>query len=67
MAHVLVKRGQADNVATYEHFCDTYNDIKDIDPYEINLGSVCIVLQGQSGGLEVYLANSKKEWIKFNK
>ena len=66
MANILVKRGQVDNVAVYEHFCDTTADMANIDPREINLGSVCVVLKGESGGMEVYLATSKKEWIKFN-
>lgn len=66
MANVLVKRGQLDNVATYEHFCDTTADMENINPKEINLGSVCVVLKGKSGGMEVYLATSEKEWIQFN-
>lgn len=62
MAHVMTKRGEQDNVVTYTHFCDTIDDVADIDPAQINLGSVCVVLEGQSGGLEFYIANSNKEW-----
>lgn len=66
MAHVLVKRGNLDNIVTYEHFCDTTADLADIDPKEINLGSTSIVLEGENGGIEIYIANSKKKWIKFS-
>lgn len=65
MANILVKRGQLDNVATYEHFCDITADMENIDPNQINLGSACIVLEGESGGIEVYLANSEKQWIQI--
>jgi len=65
MAHILVKKGEADNIATYTHFCDTLADMPDIDPHEINLGSTCVVLEGANGGIEFYIANSKKEWKKF--
>ena len=62
MAHIMTKRGSQDNIITYEHYCDTMEDRADINPNEITLGSVCIVVQGESGGLEAYVANSHKEW-----
>lgn len=62
MAHIMTKRGSVDNVITYEHICDTATDLNQIDPKEITLGSVAIVLEN---GLEVYMANSKKEWISL--
>lgn len=61
MTHTT-KRGSYDNVITYEHMCDTTEDLQKIKPEYINLGSVAIVLQGDNG-LEVYMANSQKEWI----
>lgn len=61
MTHTT-KRGSYDNVITYEHMCDTTEDLQKIKPEYINLGSVAIVLQGNNG-LEVYMANSQKEWI----
>lgn len=60
--NTMTKRGQLDNVVTYEHFCDTTADLNNIDPQYINLGSVAVVVQGDSG-LEVYIANSNKEWV----
>lgn len=60
----MTKRGTHDNVVTYEHVCDTTEDLQQIDPEYITLGSIAIVLQGQSG-LEVYMANSSKEWISI--
>lgn len=59
---ITSKRGQQDNVVTYEHICDTSNDLNLIKPEYINLGSVAIVLQGNSG-LEIYMATSNKEWV----
>ena len=64
MASVMTKRGQQDNVLTYEHVCDTAADMASIDPEYITLGSICIVLQG-SAGLEAYMANSQKQWISL--
>ena len=64
MANITTKRGSLDNVVTYEHICDTAADLANIDPNEITLGSVAIVLQG-SAGLEVYMATSHKEWISL--
>lgn len=62
MANIMTKRGSEDNVLTYEHICDTKADRDNIDPHYITLGSVCIVLKGESG-LEVYMATSDKEWV----
>ena len=66
MAHKMTKRGNIDNVVTYEHFCDTKADMADINPDEVNLGSVCVVLVDESEGdtLQFYLAKSDKVWIK---
>ena len=62
MANVMTKRGNLDNVVTYEHYCDTREDLNNIDPQYITLGSVAVVLMG-AAGLEVYMATSGKEWI----
>lgn len=58
------KRGQLDNVAAYEHICDTTADLEKIDPHYITLGSIAMILQG-AGGLEVYMANSDQQWISL--
>ena len=59
MAHKMTKRGTQDNEVAYEFMCDTAADLQNIDPKYITLGSVAIVLQGESG-LEVYIATSNK-------
>ena len=59
---ITSKRGAQDNIVTYEHICDTTEDLQKIDPQYITLDSVAIVLQGEAG-LEVYMATSSKEWI----
>ena len=64
MAQIMTKRGGQDNVITYEFVCDSTADLQAIEPKYITLGSVAIVIQGNSG-LEVYMANSKKEWINL--
>lgn len=61
---IMSKRGSADNVVTYEHICDTADDLQTIDPKQITLGSVAIVLKG-AAGLEVYMATSDKEWVQL--
>lgn len=58
------KRGSMDNIITYEHVCDTPEDLAKIDPQYITLGTVAIVLKGQIG-LEIYMATSSKEWVKL--
>ena len=63
MANIMTKRGNQDNVITYEHICDTSADMANIEPQYKTLGSVCIVIQGASGGLEVYIMGSNKEWV----
>ena len=59
---IMSKRGNLDNVVTYEHICDTTADMQKIDSKYITLGSTCIVISGDTGGMEVYLANSNKTW-----
>lgn len=60
----MTKRGSADNIVTYEHFCDTAEDMNNIEPEYITLGSVCVVVSGENG-LTVYIANSNKEWVEM--
>lgn len=62
MATAMTKRGSADNVLTYEFMCDTAADLATIDPKYITLGSVAVVIDG----FEVYIANSKKQWVGLN-
>lgn len=64
MANIMTKRGQHDNVITYEHICDETADLQNIDPQYITLGSVALVLDGTTG-LEVYMAKSDKTWIQI--
>ena len=61
---IMTKRGQADNVLTYEHICDTADDLEKIDPKYITLGSIALVLKG-AAGIEVYMATSDKEWVEL--
>lgn len=63
--NIMTKRGNADNIITYEHFCDTTADLQNIDPHYITLGSIAIVLKGENG-IEIYLADSNKEWIAWS-
>lgn len=65
MAAIMTKRGSQDNIITYEFMCDTVADLATIEPKYITMGSVAIVIEGESG-LEVYMANSKKQWITIS-
>lgn len=60
--NIMTKRGQQDNVITYEHYCDTKADMANIKPEYITLGSVCVVIKGDNDELEIYLAGSDKQW-----
>lgn len=64
MAAIMTKRGNQDNIVTYEFVCDTTADLQTIESEYITIGSVAIVIQGDSG-FEVYMANSQKEWINL--
>lgn len=61
---IMSKRGQQDNIATYEHICDTTADLATIDPKYVTLGSIALVLKG-TAGLEVYMATSTGEWVNL--
>ena len=60
MAHIMTKQGSLDNVVTYEFICDTVSDMNAIENRYRTIGSVAIVLSGESGELEVYISNSSK-------
>lgn len=62
MANIMAKVGRESNVVTFDHYCDTYEDLQQIDPKYISLGSTAIVLEGANGGFEVYMAKSDKTW-----
>lgn len=64
MAHKMTRRGSLDNVITFEHYCDTVADLDNIDPSEINLGTIALVVEG-TAGLEVYMAKSDKTWVRI--
>ena len=64
MASIMSKRGQQDNVITYEHICDTTADLSTITQRYAPLGSVAIVLKG-AAGLEVYMATSDHKWLNI--
>jgi len=59
----MTKRGSQDNVITNEFICDSLEDLNQIDPAYVTLGSVAIILDG---ALEVYMANSNKQWINLS-
>lgn len=65
MAVKMTKCGQADNEITYEFMCDVPADLQAIDPRYITLGSIAVIIEGTTG-FEVYMANSKKQWININ-
>lgn len=62
MAYAMTKCGSQDNIITYEFMCDTTADMNKIENKYRTIGTVAIVLQGESDGLEVYIAGSDKKW-----
>lgn len=63
--NIMTKRGSQDNVVTYEHYCDTTADMDNIDSNYITLGSICIVIKGDNDAMELYIADSNKQWNKM--
>lgn len=63
MANKMTKVGRLDNMVTYEHVCDAYEDLANIPKEYVNLGTIALILHGQSGGLEAYMADSAGEWV----
>ena len=61
MAYKMTKRGSLDNEIANEFFCDTETDLNNIPNELVNLGSVAVVIDG----MEIYIANSNKEWISM--
>ena len=64
MAAIMSKRGQLDSAITYEHICDTTEDLQTIPLRYATLGSVAIVLKGNAG-FEVYMATSDETWLNI--
>lgn len=64
MANKMIQRGNQDNSVTYTHVCDTKADMANIPSEQINLGSTCIVLEGENGDLEFHMAKSNKQWVQ---
>lgn len=62
MASVMTKRGEQDNVITYEFMCDSVADLDKIDPQYTTMGSVAIVIND----FEVYIANSQGQWVNIS-
>ena len=63
--NIMTKQGSLDNVITYEHYCDTVADLQNIPKSQITLGSVAIVVNGESDGIEIYIADSHKQWTEL--
>ena len=61
MAYAMTKQGSLDNCITYEFICDTVADMNAIKNKYRTIGTVAIVLSGESG-IEVYIADSNKQW-----
>lgn len=62
MASVMTKRGEQDNVITYEFMCDSVADLDKIDRQYATMGSVAIVIND----FEVYIANSQGQWVNIS-
>ena len=51
----MTKRGSMDNEVTNEFICETSDDLANIPPKDINLGTVAIVLKP---AIQVFIADS---------
>ena len=61
--NIMTKRGNQDNVVTYEHYCDTNADLANIPKNQTTLGSTAIVLKDENDELGIYIAGSDKQWV----
>lgn len=61
--NIMTKRGNLDNIVTYEHICDTQEDLANIPLQYTTLGSVALVIKGDDDALEAYMATSNGEWV----
>ena len=50
--NIMTKRGNLDNIVTYEHICDTQEDLVNIPLQYTTLGSVALVIKGDDDALE---------------
>jgi hypothetical protein len=64
MAYKMTKRGSLDNEISNEFICDTIEDMNKIESKYITLGSIAMVISGDTG-FEVYMANTNKEWTNL--
>lgn len=62
MAYKMTKRGSMDNEVTNEFICETSDDLANIPPKDINLGTVAIVLKP---AIQVFIADSQKVWCSM--
>lgn len=58
MPYVMTQHGSLDNQVTNTFFCDEVEDLAQIPSKDITFGSVAVVLDG----MQIFIANSKKEW-----
>ena len=61
MPYKLAQRGSLDNEHTNVFYCDEPVDLQKIPKADINLGSVAVVVDP----FDMYIANSKKEWLSL--
>ena len=56
--NIMLKDGARTNRETFQHLCDTLEDLKNIPLNQINFGSIAFII---STG-ELYIADSEKNW-----
>ena len=59
--NIMTKRGNLDNIVTYESICDTKEDLANIPAQYATLGSIALVIKGEDDMLEAYMATSEGE------
>ena len=62
MSSIMTKRGNQDNIITYEYICDTTADLATLKPV---MGSVAIIIHGDTG-FEIYMADGNKQWVSLD-
>lgn len=62
---ITSKCGSMDNIITYEFICDTTADLQSIERRYVTMGSVAIIIHGDTG-LEIYMADSQRQWVSLS-
>jgi hypothetical protein len=57
--NILIKDGKTINRETFQHICETEEDLNNIPKHQINFGSLAYVITTK----KLYIADSERKWM----